>query len=117
MLLQAYANGVFPMSNSASDPDIFWVEPKYRGIFPLDGFHLSRSAKRAMRQHPPIVKVNNNFNEIVSACANRSETWINAPIKSLYNQLHQSGFAHSIAVYDQQGKLFGGVYGLSLIHI
>jgi leucyl/phenylalanyl-tRNA---protein transferase len=41
ILLQAYSVGLFPMAESADDPSIHWVEPKLRGIIPLDTFHAS----------------------------------------------------------------------------
>ena len=40
LLLKAYASGVFPMAESASDQEVFWVRPESRGIIPLDGFHI-----------------------------------------------------------------------------
>src|SRR5690606_28110523 len=49
LLLSAYRQGIFPMSESRADPDIFWVDPQRRGIFPLDGFHISRSLARTLR--------------------------------------------------------------------
>ena len=52
LLLKAYASGVFPMAESASDPEIFWVRPESRGIIPLDRFHVPRSLAKAMRKQP-----------------------------------------------------------------
>jgi leucyl/phenylalanyl-tRNA---protein transferase len=52
LLLQAYAAGVFPMAESRDDPDVFWVDPRHRGILPLDGFHVSRSLARTMAARP-----------------------------------------------------------------
>lgn len=40
LLLNAYASGVFPMSESRDDPEVFWVDPRFRGIIPIDGFHI-----------------------------------------------------------------------------
>ncbi len=37
LLLRAYSVGVFPMADSHDAPDIFWVEPKKRGVLPLAG--------------------------------------------------------------------------------
>ena len=36
LLLKAYASGVFPMAESADDPEVFWVRPETRGVIPLD---------------------------------------------------------------------------------
>ncbi|MBK5933780.1 leucyl/phenylalanyl-tRNA--protein transferase [Rhodovulum imhoffii] len=113
ILLDAYAAGVFPMSDSRHDPEIFWVEPRRRGIIPLDGFHISRSLRRRLRQEDYRITVNADFPGVVSACAERPETWINDTIARLYGQLHTMGHAHSLEVW--QGKtLAGGVYGVAL---
>ena len=37
ILLRAYSIGLFPMAESGTDPNLFWVDPDERGIFPLDG--------------------------------------------------------------------------------
>jgi len=113
-LLAAYASGIFPMANSKDDPEVFWVRPEQRGIFPLNGFHMSRSLKRRIQKDQPVVQVNRQFAKIVQACADRDETWINDQIFDLYVELHHLGFAHSIEVLTQDGKLWGGVYGVAL---
>lgn len=113
LLLHGYASGVFPMSDSVDDPEIYWVDPQQRGVFPLDRFHVSRSLARRIKKAPFKVTVNQCFSAVVRACANRTETWINAEIFDLYSQLHTMGFAHSIEVMDDQ-ELVGGVYGVVL---
>src|SRR6187551_1714073 len=50
LLLKAYASGVFPMAESASDPEVFWVRPETRGIIPLDAFHVPRSLAKSIRR-------------------------------------------------------------------
>ena len=113
LLLQAYAAGIFPMSEGRDDPNLFWVQPKRRGIIPLDGFHISRSLARRIRQNPFEIRINSDFAGIVAACADRDETWINAEITALYSALHEEGFAHSLELW--QGRdLVGGVYGVAL---
>ena len=113
LLLQAYAAGIFPMSEGRDDPNLFWVEPKRRGIIPLDGFHISRSLARRIRQNPFEIRINSDFAGVVAACADRDETWINAEITALYSALHEEGFAHSLELW--QGRdLVGGVYGVAL---
>ena len=113
LLLQAYAAGIFPMSEGRDDPNLFWVQPKRRGIIPLDGFHISRSLARRIRQNPFEIRINSDFAGVVAACADRDETWINAEITALYSALHEEGFAHSLELW--QGRdLVGGVYGVAL---
>ena len=48
LLLQAYRVGVFPMAEHRDDPEMFWVDPRKRGVFPLDGFRISRSLSKTL---------------------------------------------------------------------
>jgi leucyl/phenylalanyl-tRNA--protein transferase len=113
MVLRAYATGIFPMAESRDATEFHWVDPHWRGILPLEGFRISRSLSKRLRQWTYIVRVNSAFTEVVSACADRPETWINAPILRLYQELHASGFAHSLEVWEGD-DLVGGVYGVAL---
>jgi leucyl/phenylalanyl-tRNA--protein transferase len=112
-LLRAYAAGIFPMAEGRDDPGLHWVDPRRRGILPLDGFHVSRSLSRRLRHWPHEVRINSDFLGVVQACADRPETWINAPILHLYRALHQAGFAQSLEVWEGN-ELVGGVYGVTL---
>jgi leucyl/phenylalanyl-tRNA--protein transferase len=112
-LLRAYAAGIFPMAEGRDDPGLHWVDPRRRGILPLDGFHISRSLARRLRTWPYGVRINSDFAGVVLGCADRSETWINAPIFDLYLSLHRSGFAQSLEVWEG-AELVGGVYGVTL---
>ncbi len=113
LLLHAYRSGVFPMAESRDDPDIFWVDPRRRGVIPLDGFHISRSLARRLRRDAYRVTLNTDFEAVLDACADRSETWINAQIRALYVQLHREGDAHALEVW-MDGALAGGVYGVAV---
>jgi len=101
------------MAEHRDDPEVFWVDPKLRGILPLDGFHVSRSLARRMRRGGYQVTLNRDFAGVVMACADRDVTWINDTIFDLYLQLHDNGFAHSIELWDG-ARLIGGVYGVTL---
>jgi leucyl/phenylalanyl-tRNA--protein transferase len=113
LLLQAYAAGVFPMAESRDDPEVFWVDPRQRGILPLDGFHVSRSLARTIRQEPFRISFDRAFAQVIDGCADRPETWINETIRRLCLSLHALGSAHSIEVWEGP-DLVGGVYGLTL---
>lgn len=103
LMVRAYAAGVFPMSEGADDPRVFWVDPKRRGVFPLDDFHLSRSLKRRIRKGGYRVEVNSDFASVVDGCADREPTWINAELSGCYMALHATGLAHSVEIHDDQG--------------
>lgn len=113
LLLRAYASGVFPMAESAGSDDIYWVDPKFRGVIPLDKFHVSRSMRRFTRNADYVVRVNSDFTGTVAGCADRPETWINPKITELYYSLHRLGYAHSVEIWSQ-GEMVGGVYGVSI---
>lgn len=113
LLLRAYAAGVFPMAQSADAADIFWVDPKRRGILPLDGLHVPRSLAKRMRRPDHDVRVDQDFEGVLEGCASREETWINPEIRELYGTLHRLGYAHSVEVWVD-GALAGGLYGVQL---
>lgn len=117
VLLRAYACGIFPMSESADDPTIFWVEPEQRGIIPLDGFRVSSRLARTVRSDIFRVTVNTAFKRTIAGCAapqpGRDDTWINGRIRDLYTSLHAVGHCHSVETWDGE-ELVGGLYGVSL---
>ncbi len=113
VLLQAYAMGVFPMAEDANDQRLFWLDPDERGIFPLDGFHISRSLKRDLQRRPVRAILNRDFGATVAACADRDTTWINAPLKTLYQGLYEIGHAHALEVWEDDTCL-GGVFGVTV---
>lgn len=115
--LSAYAAGIFPMSDSAHDPEIFWVEPRQRGIIPLDGLHISRRLARTVKSDLYEVTIDKDFEQLIDACAapaeDRQDTWINQPIRNLFLELHGLGVAHSVECW-RDGELAGGLYGMAL---
>jgi leucyl/phenylalanyl-tRNA--protein transferase len=113
-LLRAYATGIFPMADSRTASDVFWVEPQQRAILPLDGFHLSRSLARRIRSGRFRVTCDEAFHDVLLACADRDETWINDQIERSVLALHTLGHAHSIEAWDEDSKLVGGLYGIQL---
>ena len=117
ILLKAYACGLFPMAESVDDPTMFWIEPDMRGIIPLQDFHVSKSLARTIRRQKFEVRVNSDFEAVIEACAQatpeRSDTWINQPIRKLYAELFAMGRCHTVEVW-QEGALVGGLYGVHL---
>ncbi|KKC31109.1 leucyl/phenylalanyl-tRNA--protein transferase [Devosia psychrophila] len=117
LIIRAYRAGIFPMSEDAADDDIFWVSPEMRGILPLDGFHLSTSLRKAIRNSGFEVRVDTDFEAIIEGCAtvgaDRDSTWINRTIRSVYGELFRRGVAHTVEVWDG-ADLVGGLYGLAI---
>jgi leucyl/phenylalanyl-tRNA--protein transferase len=114
MVLRAYSIGIFPMAETADDPSIHWIEPKRRGIIPLDGLHVSRSLAKLIRSDRFQVAIDTDFQSVIEACAKtHGSTWINLPIRSLFSELFEKGHVHSVEVYEKN-QLVGGLYGLAL---
>ncbi len=122
LVLRAYAAGIFPMSESRDDPSIFWVDPKLRGIIPLDQFHIPRSLGKKVRQNLFEIRCNTAFDQVINGCAEalpgqdnkgRGDTWINDEIIGAYSELHELGFVHCVECW-QNDRLVGGLYGVAL---
>ena len=113
-LLEAYQSGLFPWS---ANP-ITWWSPDPRGVLPVGAVHVSRSLARTLRQAPYTVTFGQNFSAVIRACAEvprsgASSTWISPQLLEAYEQLAQAGHAHSVECW-QEGRLMGGVYGVSV---
>ncbi|MCJ2035158.1 leucyl/phenylalanyl-tRNA--protein transferase [Methylobacterium sp. J-068] len=117
ILLKAYAAGIFPMAEDADDPAIYWVEPRARGVLPLDGFHVSKRLARTVRSDVFEVRIDQDFDAVIAGCAapraNAERTWINRRIHDLYGALFDAGHAHTVEVFSE-GQRVGGLYGVSL---
>ena len=117
IVLRAYAAGIFPMAESRTSPELFWVDPEYRGIVPLGDFHVPRRLRRVVRARPFEIRINSDFMGVIEGCAasgeGRRETWINDEIVRLYAGLHEAGHAHSVECW-LGGQLVGGLYGVAL---
>ena len=117
LLLRAYASGIFPMAEERDSEVVHWIEPRQRGVIPLDSFHVPRRLQRTVRQQPFVVSADTDFPAVISACAEsvpgRQRTWLNDDLIGLYVELHRAGYAHSVEC-RQDGRLVGGLYGVSL---
>lgn len=109
--MTAYSQGLFPMADE--DGLISWYWPDPRTIIPLNTFRSSRRLTRFIRQRPFEIVLDRNFEGVIRACGAREETWISDELIKAYTALHYQGIAHSIEAY-QEGRLVGGIYGVSL---
>ena len=112
VIVEAYAKGVFPMPLDGNL--IGWYSPRSRGILPLDGLKVSRSLGKTARRYR--ITVDRAFPEVLARCSDprRPHGWINDDIVALYTRLHEEGIVHSVETWDVEGRLAGGLYGVSL---
>ena len=117
LLIEAYKVGAFPMANNHDDPKIEFFNPDPRGIIPLETFHIPRSLRKLIKKDIFKVTYNAAFSSILEGCSqvsrNRPTTWINHEIKTLYNQLFDMGYCHSIEIWCEK-NIVGGLYGVSI---
>ena len=101
------------MGDNNDNSQIFWCNPIVRAIIPISKLHISRSLKKLCSKKKFEFSINHDFLTTISNCANREETWINKSMISIYNSLHDLGYAHSIEVWEDN-ELKGGLYGVAV---
>ena len=111
LLLQGYRLGVFPMA--MEDDSIEWFSPDPRAILPLEDFHVPHVLRRLLRRRVFKTTIDKAFSEVIAACAEREDTWINPEIIESYTRLHELGNAHSVEAW-KEGRLAGGLYGVAV---
>lgn len=112
-VLAAYRSGIFPMPVHRGRT-LAWWSPDPRGVIPLDGLRVSTSLRKAVRRHT--VTVDAAFDVVLASCADprRPGGWITKGIRRAYTELHALGWAHSVEAWTEDGRLAGGLYGLSI---
>ncbi len=116
-LLNAYRHGIFPWFSE--DEPILWWSPDPRILFRTDGVHVSRRFRRQLRGSGWVARADTAFVDVVSACAatprpGQDGTWITDDMRHAYAELHRLGHAHSVEVFDDGGRLVGGIYGVAV---
>ncbi len=112
-VLHGYSMGIFPMADPEEDDTISWYEPKMRGIIPLEEFKVSKNLAKLIKQGKFEVTLNESFEEVMEACAQREDTWISEEIIYVYTRLHEAGWGYSFET-RLNGELVGGLYGIAM---
>ena len=113
-LVSAYRHGMFPMGLPTGRPTLGWWSPDPRGILPLDGLRVTKTMRRSAGRYE--VRADTRFEDVMRGCADRSRpgAWITDEFIGAYTALHQLGWAHSVEVFDSEGGLAGGLYGVRI---
>ena len=111
VLEACYRAGAFPMADAYGRIGFYRSDP--RSILELDSLHVSKSLARIIRKGTYEIHVNRDFQAVIRACADRSDTWIDAEIIHAFVRFHEAGKAHSIEAYKDD-ELVGGLYGVAL---
>ncbi len=110
-MINAYAQGAFPMADEKGNID--WYQPKERTVIFLDDYNIPRSLKKFMKQTDFEYRFDTCTIEVIKNCANRKETWISEELIEAYKGLLDLGFLHSVETF-QDNKLIGGLYGIAI---
>ena len=115
-LLRAYREGIFPWYEE--DQPILWWSPNPRGILFPKKFIAHKSLLRTLRRKDWKITYDQAFRHVMTACAEPRSytrgTWITKEMINAYCHLHQLSHAHSFEVWDEVGKLIGGIYGIAI---
>ncbi len=111
VLEACYRAGAFPMADGCGRIEFYRSDP--RSVLEFEDLCVSKSLRRVIRKGVYEVRVNEDFEGVVRACADREETWIDARIIRAFVRLHHAGKAHSVEAY-RGGVLVGGLYGVAL---
>lgn len=116
LAVAGYRSGVFPMPQHGfrGRELMAWYSPLDRGILPLDGLKVSRSLRKMIKRYR--ITVDTAFTDVLLGCADRSRPggWIDHRIAGVYTELHRAGIVHSVEAWTADGRLAGGLYGVSI---
>jgi leucyl/phenylalanyl-tRNA--protein transferase len=115
-LKTAYAKGLYPFAHIGPQK---WWSPKERMVLFIEDFHIERNLRRRLKQKEFSVTFDRDFDAVIHACAQPRAgrlplTWIRDDIVEAYARAHHAGIAHSVEVWDEEGNLVGGAYGLAI---
>lgn len=115
LVLEGYRAGVFPMPLHGSGfGGMGWWSPLRRGVLTLDGLRVTRSLRRSARRYT--TSIDRAFEQVLAGCADptRPNGWIDDEVAEVYTALYAAGRVHSVETWDAEGRLVGGLYGVSL---
>ena len=105
------------MAETYSSKEIYWIEPKKRGVFLFNNIKIPKKFKKFLKKNNFQIAIDNNFEQVINNCAklnsSRKDTWINSTIKKIYIEMHNNGLAHSVECYLNK-ELVGGLYGIKI---
>ncbi|MGC3955017.1 MAG: leucyl/phenylalanyl-tRNA--protein transferase [Propionicimonas sp.] len=115
LVLEGYRAGVFPMPLHGSGfGEMGWWSPLRRGVLTLEGLRVTRSLRQSARRYT--TTVDQAFERVLAGCGDpsRPNGWIDDQIVGVYTELHDAGHVHSVETWDADGRLVGGLYGVSV---
>lgn len=110
-LLKAYSKGIHPFCDR--EP-IQWVAFNPRMVlFPAKA-KMGKGLRPIIRSGRFKVTFDTAFEEVVQHCSNRDYTWLVPERINVAVALHRKGQAHSVEVWNGEGRLVGGLFGVDM---
>jgi leucyl/phenylalanyl-tRNA--protein transferase len=115
-ILDNYRRGMFPFAHLGP---MAWWSPEVRAVLRPDEGHIEKKLRRTIRKGEYRVTFDTDFAGVMRACAEVRPgktplTWVTPKVMRAFYALHQQGHAHSVEVWDAQGQLVGGLYGVAV---
>ncbi len=114
-LREAYRKGIFPWYIDGIP--LPWYCPEKRAILEFADLNIPRSLAREKRKGLFRFTIDEDFRRVMEECSmsartGQKGTWITPAFIEIYTELHESGMAHSVEAWDENGNLVGGLYGV-----
>lgn len=119
-LMHLYCHGFFPWFPYKLTDQIEWYCPLDRFVIFPNEIHISHSMRQLMKKGTYRVTVNEAFDDVILNCRKAGGrdkelgAWLSMDIVDAYTELHEYDIVKSVEVWDQEGTLVGGLYGLTM---
>ena len=115
-LVGGYSRGLFPFCHVGPHK---WWSPRQRMVLFFENFDMEKNLRRRLRNRHFDVSFDRDFEGVMRGCAELRAgrlplTWITPKVIDAYCALFEAGYAHSVEVWDKDGTLAGGAYGVSI---
>ena len=119
-LILAYHHGIFPWFPFRNWGEPHWYCPMQRFVIFPHEIHVSHSMRSLINKQQYRVSINEDFDGVIHGCSlaqdriNQNGAWLGDEIIEAYTALHNMSYAASVEVWDNKGRLVGGLYGVTI---
>lgn len=119
-LITAYNNGIFPWYGYKESEEIMWWCPLDRFVIFPEEIHISHSMRQLIKKGTYETTINQAFEKVIENCSKtdkRNEqvgAWLGNDMINAYKKMYELGLAVSVEVWDKEGNLVGGLYGINI---
>ncbi len=110
----AVDNGEIPNLGGFSRFTLPWWSPAQRAVLTAATARLGRKVKQALRDTGWTTTVDAATRTVIENCGPQrgQETWLKPELAAGYIRLSEQNVVHSVEVWDADGELIGGTFGI-----